>query len=141
MFGKYFLALGLTLAAATVFGACGGAASAAPAPHVAGFARTSAHEAPQLGAAVNAVMLENAGPRYVRTLLGHYRSITPEYEMEMSQLEPARGRFTFAAADRIVAFADRHHMPVRGHTLVWDEMVPRWVLQGDWTRAQLEDVL
>jgi endo-1,4-beta-xylanase len=86
-------------------------------------------------------MLQNAGPRYVRTLLRHYRSITPEYEMEMSQLEPAPGRFTFAAADRVVAFANRHRMPVRGHTLVWDEMVPGWVLHGHWTRPQLEDIL
>jgi endo-1,4-beta-xylanase len=141
MFCKYGLSLGLTLAAAAVFGGCGGAASAASAPHAAGFTRTSAHQAPQLGAAVNDVMLRTAGPRYIRTLLDHYRSITPEYEMEMSQLEPSRGRFTFAAADRIVAFANRHHMPVRGHTLVWDEMVPGWVQHGDWTRAQLENVL
>jgi endo-1,4-beta-xylanase len=141
MIGKYLVALGPILAAVTVLGGCGGAASAAPAPHAAGFVRTSAREAPQLGAAVNAVMLQKGGPRYVRTLLGRYRSITPEYEMEMSQLEPTRGHFAFAAADRIVAFANRHHMPVRGHTLVWDEMVPGWVLHGDWTRAQLEDVL
>jgi endo-1,4-beta-xylanase len=141
MFGKHFLALVLTVAAATLFGGCGGSASAAPAPHAATFARTSAREAPQLGAAVNTVMLQKGGPRYVGTLLDHFRSVTPEYEMEMSQLEPARGRFTFATADRIVAFANRHHMPVRGHTLVWDEMVPGWVLHGDWTRTQLENVL
>jgi endo-1,4-beta-xylanase len=140
MFGKCVLVHRRT-AAAAVRGGGGGAPGAAPAPHAAGFTRTSAREAPQLGAAVNAVMLRTGGPRYVRTLLGHYRSVTPEYEMEMSQLEPARGRFNFAAADRIVAFANRHHMPVRGHTLVWDEMVPGWVRRGEWTRAQLENVL
>jgi len=61
--------------------------------------------------------------------------------MEMSQLEPSRGHFTFAKADGIVAFANRHNMPVRGHTLVWAEMVPSWVLHGSWTRAQLESML
>src|SRR5437763_5045966 len=145
MFGKFALTLTLILTAAAVFGGSfGSGASAAPAPHVAHpavFDRTSASEAPQLGAAVNDVMLAEAGPRYVQTLLARYRSITPEWEMEMSQLEPDRGHFTFAQADGIVAFANRHHMPVRGHTLVWDEMVPGWVLHGDWTRAQLEDVL
>jgi endo-1,4-beta-xylanase len=143
MFGKYALTLGLALAAAAG-GWFGGAASAAAAPHAtrpAVFARTSASEPPQLGAAVNDVMLAKAGPRYVDTLLAHYRSITPEWEMEMSQLEPARGRFTFGRADGIVAFAGRHRMPVRGHSLVWDHMVPGWVLHGDWTRRQLENVL
>ena len=80
-------------------------------------------------------MLDAADPRYVRTLLRHYGSVTPEYEMEMSQLEPARGRFDFARADRIVAFAARHGLPVRGHTLVWDEMIPAWVTGRSWTRA------
>jgi len=145
MFGKSALSLGLTVTAAAVLGGlCGSVASAAPAPHAAQpavFNRTSAAEAPQLGAAVNDVMLDKAGPRYVQTLLAHYRSITPEWEMEMSQLEPSRGHFTFARADQIVAFANRHHMPVRGHTLVWDEMVPSWVLHGSWTRAQLESML
>ena len=101
MFGKYTVTLGLGVAAA-LGGWFGGAASAAPAPHVtrpAVFTRTSASEPPQLGAAVNDVMLAKAGPRYVATLLAHYRSITPEWEMEMSQLEPARGRFIFARAD------------------------------------------
>ena len=73
----------------------------------------------------------------MRTLLAHYGSVTPEYEMEMSQLEPARGGFDFARADRIVAFAARHGLPVRGHTLVWDEMVPAWVSARHPTRPQL----
>src|SRR6185312_327547 len=145
MFGKSALALGLALTAAAVFGGCfGSAASAAPAARAARpgvFNRTSAGVAPQLGATVNDVILTKANPRYIQTLLAHYRSITPEWEMEMSQLEPSRGHFTFARADQIVAFANRHHMPVRGHTLVWDEMVPNWVLHGSWTRAQLESML
>jgi endo-1,4-beta-xylanase len=61
--------------------------------------------------------------------------------MEMSQLEPARGRFDFARADRIVAFAARHGLPVRGHTLVWDEMIPAWLTRSHPTRAQLIGIL
>jgi endo-1,4-beta-xylanase len=95
----------------------------------------------QLGAAVNDAMLRSGDPRYVRTLLAHYRSVTPEYEMEMSQLEPARGRFAFGRADDIVAFAARHGMPVRGHTLVWDEMIPGWVRHREWTPEGLRRVL
>jgi endo-1,4-beta-xylanase len=143
MFGKYALALAVTLVAA--IGGRGAAAVAAvhPAamPHAAhSYSRASLGTPPQLGAAVNTVML-SAAPRYVHTLLRHYGSVTPEYEMEMSQLEPARGRFDFAGADRIVAFGARHGLPVRGHTLVWDEMIPRWVTRGHWTRPQLVGIL
>jgi endo-1,4-beta-xylanase len=144
MVGKYVLALAVTLAAAASGGGRGGAAAAsglpAPAPQAI-FTRPALAVPPQLGAAVNTVMLDSADPRYVRTLLDKYASVTPEYEMEMSQLEPAQGRFDFSRADRIVAFAARHGLPVRGHTLVWDEMVPGWVTRARWTRPQLMRVL
>src|SRR5579871_4311192 len=130
MFGKIVLTLALSLAAT----AAGGTASAVP-------LRASASAPPQLGAAVNSVMLDGPDRRYVHTLLAHFASLTPEYEMEMSQIEPAPGRFTFGPADRLVAFAARHGMPVRGHTLVWDEMVPAWVTGRTWSRAGLERVL
>ena len=133
MFGKYVLALAVTVTVAAV-GGHGAAAAAAP-------ARPAPATPPQLGAAVNTVMLAGGDGRYVRTLLGHYASVTPEYEMEMSQLEPARDRFDFARADRIVRFGARHGLPVRGHTLVWDEMVPAWVGAGHPTRPQLLRIL
>jgi endo-1,4-beta-xylanase len=143
MFGKYALALAVTVIVAAT-GGRGAAAAApgplAPAPHTVGL-RRSAATPPQLGAAVNTAMLAAGDGRYVRTLVGHYGSVTPEYEMEMSQLEPAPGRFDFARADRIVRFAARHGLPVRGHTLVWDEMVPAWVTGGQWTRPQLLRIL
>ncbi len=143
MFGKYALALAVTLGLAAALGGRGAANAAAPAhPAVVGvYARGAVSTPPQLGAAVNTVMLDAADPRYVRTLLAHYASVTPEYEMEMSQLEPARGRFDFARADRIVAFAARHGLPVRGHTLVWDEMIPAWLTHSQPTRAQLIGIL
>jgi endo-1,4-beta-xylanase len=143
MFGKYALALAVTLGLAAAVGGRGTAAAAAhPHPAAAGvYARRAVSTPPQLGAAVNTVMLDAADPRYVRTLLAHYASVTPEYEMEMSQLEPAEGRFDFARADRIVAFAARHGLPVRGHTLVWDEMIPAWLTRSHPTRAQLIGIL
>jgi endo-1,4-beta-xylanase len=143
MFGKYALVLTLPLLVAAAGGRPGRPAPAPAAAHVASriFARRSVATPPQLGAAVNTVMLDSANPRYVDTLLHHYGSVTPEYEMEMSQLEPRRGAFDFTNADRIVAFAARHGLPVRGHTLVWDEMIPAWVTHREWTKPQLERML
>jgi len=144
MLRKYALALALALVVAAT-GGRGAAAAAAPSPGAAvphgAYSRRSVDAPPQLGAAVNAVMLDAGDPRYVHTIVRHYGSVTPEYEMEMSQLEPERGRFDFARADRIVSFAARHGLPVRGHTLVWDQMIPAWVTGREWTRSQLLHIL
>ena len=125
MFDKFALTLGLTVTAAAVFGGWfGSGASAAPAPHVAHpavFDRTSASEAPQLGAAVNDVMLAEAGPRYVQTLLARYRSITPEWEMEMSQLEPdgrsGHALLEVGVREPVAVVEELDHIVVPGHVL------------------------
>jgi len=158
MFGKYVrlralvrptagLGCGAVALAAAAVMAGSHSAAAAVSPHPAArsgtgvYTRRSVSESPILGAAVNTTMLRSSDPRYVRTLLRHFQSVTPEYEMKMDHLEPARGVFDFTKADEIVAFAHRHGLEIRGHTLVWDEQVPAWVTDGEWTRAQLRSVL
>jgi endo-1,4-beta-xylanase len=101
-----------------------------PKPHV-----------PLLGAAVNLPFLEGGDARYAATLRGVYRSVTPEIEMKMDTVQPERGRFDFAPADRIVAFAQANGMRVRGHTLVWGKQLPRWLEEGTWTPAELKQIL
>jgi endo-1,4-beta-xylanase len=61
--------------------------------------------------------------------------------MKMKQTQPERGRFTFADADAIVAFAARTKMRVRGHTLVWHQSLPPWVTTASWSRAEALTVL
>jgi endo-1,4-beta-xylanase len=53
--------------------------------------------------------------------------LVPEYEMKRDALEPRRGRYDFAAADTLLAFAHRHGMAFRGHTLVWHASNPDWL--------------
>jgi endo-1,4-beta-xylanase len=101
-----------------------------PKPHV-----------PQLGAAVNLSFLQGGDARYAAMLRGVYRSVTPEIEMKMDTVQPERGRFDFAPADRIVAFAQANGMRVRGHTLVWGKQLPPWLEEGTWTPAELKQIL
>jgi endo-1,4-beta-xylanase len=61
--------------------------------------------------------------------------------MKFAFVHPGRHRYDFADADRIVRFATKHAMKVRGHTLVWYREAPDWVTKGKWTRSQLERVL
>jgi endo-1,4-beta-xylanase len=57
----------------------------------------------------------------------HFNSITPENEMKFESLQGTEGRFSYDAADRIVAFAEQHAMKIRGHALVWHTQNPAWL--------------
>jgi endo-1,4-beta-xylanase len=78
-----------------------------------------------IGAAVNPRTIERAGG----LIAHHYNSLTAENEMKFVSLHPAEERYTFEAADRIVAFAREHGKKMRGHTLVWHNQTSDWLFQ------------
>jgi len=88
-----------------------------------------------LGAAMGARILEDAAYRDV--FLRNFDSLTAENEMKMDALAPARGRWSFGTADRMVDLARANGKRVRGHTLVWHNQLPGWLTSGSWTRAEL----
>ncbi|WP_052339553.1 endo-1,4-beta-xylanase [Gorillibacterium massiliense] len=91
-----------------------------------------------IGTAVNPDVLQSTGSLIAR----HYNSLTCENHMKPEELQPEEGIFTFDKADSILAFAKRHGMRMRGHTLVWHNQTPDWVFQGrDGNPASREQVL
>jgi endo-1,4-beta-xylanase len=80
-------------------------------------------------------------PRTRAILVGRVSSITPEVAMKMGVLQPREGRFDFAAADGLVALAERDGLAVRGHTLVWYKHLPAWLAGRGWSREELVEVL
>jgi len=79
-----------------------------------------------IGASVNLDTLKSAGALIAR----HYNSLTAENDMKPEELQPQEGIFAFAKADAILAFAQKHGMRMRGHTLVWHNQTPDWFFQG-----------
>lgn len=79
------------------------------------------------GTAVRLAALRNDA-RYRDTFLREFDSLTPENELKMQELQPHRGQFDFAAADELVRFARRNGKAVRGHTLVWGQALPLWLI-------------
>jgi endo-1,4-beta-xylanase len=78
-----------------------------------------------IGAAVQSGLLSE--PNYASTLAAQFNVLVAENDMKFESTEPREGKFDFAKGDKIVAFAQKHKMQVRGHTLVWHTQVPSWV--------------
>lgn len=93
-----------------------------------------------IGTAVQMQVLQN-DEAYRDLLLRHFNWVTPEYEMKFEPLQPERDRFNFTTADQLVAFAKEHDLEVRGHTLVWHESLPNWLIEGNWTSEELSAIL
>jgi len=74
-------------------------------------------------------------------LAGNFSSVTAENLMKPVYLQPAEGHFTFAAADRMVAFAASHGLKIHGHTLVWYQQTPDWFFRDGTNPAGRELVL
>lgn len=56
-----------------------------------------------------------------------FNMITVEWELKWAHTEPERGKYTYELGDRVVAFAEKNKMMLRGHNLIWHEEVPNWV--------------
>jgi len=79
-----------------------------------------------IGAAVNAKTIESQED----LLAHHFNSITAENEMKFERVHPEASTYTFDDADRIAAFARKHGMKLRGHTLVWHNQTSDWLFEG-----------
>ncbi len=75
-----------------------------------------------------------------------FNSVTAENAMKWWMLRPQAptpmsNSFDFTGADRLVNFAQRNQMQVRGHTLVWHEGLPGWMTSKQWSSAELQALL
>lgn len=92
-----------------------------------------------IGAAVEPGLLSE--PAYSSTLAREFNMIEAENVMKWGTIRPNRKTYNFGPGDQVVAFARRHGMKVRGHTLLWSEYNPAWLTKGNFTPAQLNSML
>jgi endo-1,4-beta-xylanase len=88
-----------------------------------------------IGAAAKATPLA-ADAAYADLLSKEYSLMTPETEFKPEFVSIAQDQYNFETTDRMVQFAKQHAMAVRGHTLVWHQALPRWLLGANFNRAQ-----
>lgn len=92
-----------------------------------------------VGAAVNPSLF--SVDAYALTLGSQFNLVVPENAMKFAETEPARDQYSFCAADQIVAFAQANGMKVRGHNLVWQQDLPNWLTQGNFSSADAATIL
>ena len=68
-------------------------------------------------------------PEVADFIAQQFNCLTAENEFKPDALEPQPGEFNFTAADKIVAFAEAHHMKVVGHNLCWHNQTPAWMFR------------
>ena len=94
-----------------------------------------------VGAAINDRQSSGRDVAGDTVIARHFDTISPENVMKWESIEPRPGEFAFDAADRYVAFGERHGMTVIGHTLVWHNQTPRWVFEDSAGKPASRDTL
>lgn len=94
-----------------------------------------------IGAAVGSALYDPSEPEYSAILAREFNFVTPENAMKWGNLSPQQGVYNFQAADQIVQFAQKNSQKVRGHTLVWYQQMPNWLVAGKFSRAELLKIL
>ena len=92
-----------------------------------------------IGAAARPAQLSESS--YAATLAREFNVLEPEDALKWEVLHPNAQAFDFRQADQLVDFAMQHNMKVRGHTLVWHQQNPAWLLSGNFSTSQLSKLL
>jgi endo-1,4-beta-xylanase len=83
----------------------------------------------RIGAAINTALLHGQTPEVMSLVAEQFNSVTPENCMKWKPIHPEPDRYDWQAADRLVAFAERHGMQVMSHVLVWHSAAPEWLFK------------
>lgn len=92
-----------------------------------------------IGVAVNLATLRDTAERNL--ICNQFNSITPENAMKMGPIHPEENRYFWRDADSIVAFAQAHHIRIRGHNLCWHTQAPGWIFYDDNKKLVSKEIL
>jgi endo-1,4-beta-xylanase len=78
------------------------------------------------GTAIDDRILADDAP-YMNQVIRECGILVGETAFKWAALRPKMDSYDFAPADRLAAFAERHAMMLRGHTLLWHDGNPAWL--------------
>lgn len=128
------------LSATVLLAACSHQGSQAAAPANAGL-KDVFKDAFRVGTALNPRQFGEQDTLSVSIIDKHFNITTPENVLKWEPVHPQPGVYNFAPADAYVAFGEKHHMFITGHTLVWHSQTPRWVFEDSAGKPLTRDAL
>src|SRR5436853_6048514 len=84
-----------------------------------------------IGAALNQNQFSERDTRALPIIINHFNSITPENVLKWQSVHPQPNTYNFDGPDAYVAFGEKYHMFIIGHTLIWHTRTPSWVFQDE----------
>jgi endo-1,4-beta-xylanase len=93
-----------------------------------------------VGAAVAVPPFRN-DETYVAVLAREFNMIVAENAFKWSEIHVSPKAYRFNNTDALVKFAEDNGMAIRGHTLVWHNQLPAWLVTGNFTRDQVIEFL
>ena len=109
------------LAAASLLGA------AAASPEAIGLNERALRRGRFFGAAIDSGLLAHDAA-YMDCVAVECGVLTGEASFKWGALRPGPDTYNYDQADRLLAYAQRHSMAVRGHALLWHEDNPTWLI-------------
>lgn len=79
-----------------------------------------------MGVAVGPFVISGRNKTAQNIAVDQFNAITPENVLKAAVINPKPGVYNFGPADAYVAFGEKHHMFIMGHTLVWHNQCPPW---------------
>lgn len=80
-----------------------------------------------IGTALNNRQVAERDTAAARLVPQQFDAATPENMMKAALLHPEWNRYTFEEADKLVAYAQKHHIKVNAHTLIWHSQLPAFM--------------
>ena len=92
-----------------------------------------------IGVAVNTDSLFY-GSAYAEKVSRQFNSITPENIFKPSFLHPAEDLYNWVQADKLAAYCASNSKHLHGHTLIWHNQLPQWMLHYTGTKDQWQQI-
>lgn len=80
-----------------------------------------------IGTALNVPQIMEADPKAAALIPQQFSAVTPENIMKCEVIHPQWNVYDFNMADKYVAYGQKHHLFIVGHTLIWHSQLSPFV--------------